>query len=78
MDDAKLREEIIEALSKLPTMVLSTALIYAQNINTYGVSVVEQWTTAVAQADALNRAERVGYARAMERCDSCGYKSQTH
>ena len=79
MEDIKLRETIIEELSKQPTMVLATAVMYARNMAAYGVSVVEQWKTAVQQCDALSKAERYGYAKATEnlkrKCEFCEYKN---
>lgn len=79
MEDTKLRETIIEELSKQPTMVLATALMYARYMAVHGVSVVEQWETAVQQSDALSKAERYGYAKATEnlkrQCEFCEYKN---
>ena len=77
MEDAKLREAIIEELSKQPTMVLATAMMYARYMTVHGVSVVEQWKTAVQQSYALNQAERYGYTKAInslkKQCEFCKY-----
>lgn len=78
MEDAQLRKLIIEELSKQPTMVLSTALVYAKHMADYGISVVDQWLTAVQQSAAMEAAQRAGYEKAMEkikeRCNFCVYR----
>lgn len=79
MEDAKLRESIIEELSKQPTMVLATAMVYARHMVVHGVSVVEQWETAIQHSYALSQAEKYGYAKATEnlkkQCEFCEYKN---
>lgn len=78
MDDKATRQELINYLCQQPTMILATAMMYARNLHTSGVSVVDKWETAVQMSCDLSNAERAGYMKAMEiardRCEHCEYK----
>ena len=61
------RKQLIEELSKMPTMVIATAYLYALNYTLYGEDVTEKWVTSTQQAYALEKARREGYANALQR-----------
>ncbi len=60
-------KQLIDELSKMPSMVIATAYLHAINYTKYGVDVTEKWLTATQNASALEEAYRKGYYDAMER-----------
>lgn len=58
-------EQLIDELSKMPSMVIATAYLHAINYTKYGVDVTEKWLTATQNASALEKAYRDGYYDAM-------------
>lgn len=48
--------KILEELKNAPPMVLSTAYLYAVNYCKYGEDITKEWTTAVQNAAALEKA----------------------
>jgi hypothetical protein len=62
---------LIDELSKMPSMVIATAYLYAINYTRYGEDVTEKWITATQQACALEAARNKGYADAIDdyRCE---------
>lgn len=81
------KEEImIDELSKMPPMVISTAYLHAINYTRYGEDVTKAWVTATQQACALEKAYNKGYYDALQehvasqetvtefadRCKECG------
>ena len=60
-------KQLIDELSKMPPMVLSTAYLYALNYTRYGEDVTKEWITAIQQASALEKAYRRGYYDALQR-----------
>lgn len=79
MDDKVAREEIIKYLCQQPTMILATAMMYAQNLHTSGASVVDKWENAIQMSNDLANAEKAGYMKAAEiakdRCEHCEYRN---
>lgn len=61
------RKQLIDELSKMPDMVLSTAYLHAINYTLYGEDVTEKWITATQNASALEKAYRKGYYDALQR-----------
>lgn len=49
-------DKILEELKNAPAMVLSTAYLYAVNYYKYGEDITKEWTTAVQNAAALEKA----------------------
>ena len=45
--DTDVKQKLLDSLSKEPTMVLSTAYVYAKNYVNYGEDITKSWTTAV-------------------------------
>ena len=60
------RKQLIDELSKMPPMVVSTAYLYAINYTLYGENVTEKWTTATQNASALENAYNKGYHDALD------------
>ena len=58
---------LIEELSKMPPMVISTAYLYALNYTLYGEDVTEKWLTSIQNSRALEKAYREGYHDALQR-----------
>lgn len=50
------KEKILEELRNAPAMVLSAAYLYAVNYYKYGEDITKEWTTAVQNAAALEKA----------------------
>ena len=61
------RKMLIEELSKMPSMVITTAYLHALNYTLYGEDVTEKWLTATQNASALEKAYRKGYYDALQR-----------
>ena len=61
------RKKLIEELSKMPLMVISTAYLHALNYTLYGEDVTEKWLTATQNSSALEKAYRKGYYDALQR-----------
>lgn len=59
--------QLIDMLSKMPSMVIATAYIHAINYTLYGVDVTEKWLTAVQQSVALEKAYNKGFHDAVQR-----------
>ena len=60
-------KQMIEELSKMSPMVISTAYLYALNCTRYGVDITKKWETTVQNARALELAYREGYHDALQR-----------
>lgn len=58
---------LIEELSKMPSMVIETAYLYALNYTLYGEDITEKWVTAIQNASALEKAYERGYYDALQR-----------
>lgn len=58
---------LIDELSKMPSMVIATAYLYAINYTLYGEDVTEKWLTATQNASALEKAYEKGYYDALQR-----------
>lgn len=58
---------LINKLSKMPSMVIETAYLYATKLTLYGVDVTEKWITATQNASALEKAYSKGYYDALQR-----------
>lgn len=54
MDD-NVRRQLLDKLSEEPTMVLSTAYVYAKNYVCYGIDVTKAWATATQQLAILEQ-----------------------
>jgi hypothetical protein len=50
------KEKILEELRNAPATVLSAAYLYAVNYCEYGEDITKEWTTAVQNAAALEKA----------------------
>lgn len=80
IQDYDSKQLLIEELSKMPLMMITTAWLYAINHTLYGEDVTERWTTATQNASALEKAYRKGYCDALQRqaewvddkCSACG------
>ena len=59
-------KQLLDELSKMPTMVIATAYLHAINYTLYGEDVTEKWLTAVQQASALEKAYSEGYHDALQ------------
>ena len=59
-------KQLIDELSKMPPMVISTAYLYAINYTLYGEDVTEKWSTTTQNSRALEKAYREGYYDAMQ------------
>ena len=62
-----IKKELIEEMSKMPTMVIETAYLHAINYTFFGEDVTEKWETATQNASALEKAYRKGYYDALQR-----------
>lgn len=60
-------KQLIDELSKMSPMVISTAYLHAINYVKYGEDVTEKWLTAVEQTNVLEKAYREGYYDALQR-----------
>lgn len=60
-------KQLLDELSKMPSMVIATAYLHAINYTMYGIDVTEKWVTATHQACALERAYNIGYHDALQR-----------
>ena len=60
-------KQLLDELSKMSPMVISTAYLYAINYITYGVDVTEKWLTATENAANIERAYKDGYYDALKR-----------
>lgn len=61
------RKQLIDELSKMPSMVIATAYLHAINYTLYGEDVTEKWETATQNASELEKAYRKGYYDALQR-----------
>lgn len=68
-------KKLIEELSKMPPMVISTAYLYALHYTRYGVDVTKEWLTATQNASALEKAYNDGYYDALQRQEEREYKN---
>lgn len=64
LDSAK--QKLLDLLAKEPTMVLSTAYIYAKNYVNYGEDITKAWTTAVQQSSILEQIKIKAQAEAYD------------
>ena len=55
MIDDSVKQKLLDSLAEEPTMVLSTAYVYAKNYVMYGEDITKAWTTAVQQASILEQ-----------------------
>ena len=53
--DDSVKQKLLDSLAEEPTMVLSTAYVYAKNYVMYGEDITKAWTTAVQQASILEQ-----------------------
>ena len=60
-------KQLIDELSKMPSMVIVTAYLYAVNYTVFGEDVTEKWLTATQNSCALEKAYQKGYHDAIER-----------
>ena len=60
-------KQLIDELSRMPSMVIATAYLHAINYTLYGEDVTEKWVTATQNASALEKAYRKGYNDALQR-----------
>ena len=60
-------KQLIDALSKMPPMVIATAYLHAVNYTLYGEDVTEKWVTATQNASALEKAYKKGYYDALQK-----------
>ena len=51
--DDSVKQKLLDSLAEEPTMVLSTAYVYAKNYVEYGEDITRAWTTAVQQTSIL-------------------------
>lgn len=51
--DDDVKQTLLDLLAKEPTMILSTAYVYAKNFVDYGEDITKAWTTAVQQASII-------------------------
>ena len=49
------KQKLLDSLAEEPTMVISTAYVYAKNYVEYGEDITKAWTTAVKQASILEK-----------------------
>ena len=49
------KQKLLDSLAEEPTMVISTAYVYAKNYVEYGEDITKAWTTAVEQASILEK-----------------------
>lgn len=54
-NDDSVKQKLLDSLAEEPTMVVSTAYIYAKNFVEYGADVTRAWTTAVEQASIIEK-----------------------
>lgn len=59
-------KQLIDELSKMPSMVIATAYLHAINYTLYGEDVTEKWLTATQNASALEKAYKKGYYDALQ------------
>lgn len=60
-------KQLIDELSKMPSMVIATAYLHAINYTLYGEDVTEKWVTATQNAMTLEKAYNKGYHDALQR-----------
>lgn len=63
---ADFKQQLLDKLSEEPTMVISTAYVYAKNYVIYGEDITKAWTTAVQQASILEKARQQAWAEAYD------------
>lgn len=61
LTEYKNKAPLIQWLLQLNENELSLAIVYAQNYIKTGEDVTQKWETAIQNASALARAERIGY-----------------
>lgn len=54
-NDDSVKQKLLDSLAEEPTMVVSTAYIYAKNFVEYGADVTRAWITAVEQASIIEK-----------------------
>lgn len=59
------KNKLLDELSKMPSMVIEIAYLYAINYTLYGEDVTKEWVTATHNSGALEKAYRKGYYDAM-------------
>lgn len=64
--DDSVKQKLLDSLSEEPTMVLSTAYVYAKNYVRYGEDITKAWTTAVQQTSILEKARQKAWAEAYD------------
>jgi hypothetical protein len=61
-----LKKHLLDKLSKEPTMMVSTAYIYAKNYVNYGEDVTKAWTTATQQASIIEKVKQQTWTKAYD------------
>ena len=64
--DDEVKQKILDLLAEEPTMVLSTAYVYAKNYVEYGEDITKAWTTAVQQASVLQEVRQKTWVEAYD------------
>ena len=64
--DDNVKRQLLDELAKEPTMVLSTAYIYAKNYVEYGEDITKAWTTAVQQASITEKVRQKAWVEAYD------------
>ena len=64
--DDSVKQKLLDSLAKEPTMVISTAYVYAKNYVEYGEDITKAWTTAVQQASILEQIKIKAQAEAYD------------
>lgn len=60
------KQKLLDLLAEEPTMVLSTAYIYAKNYANYGEDITKVWTTAVEQTSVIQKVKQKTWVEAYD------------
>ena len=64
--DDNVKQKLLNLLAEEPTMVLSTAYVYAKNYVMYGEDITKAWNTAVQQASIIQEVRHKAWAEAYD------------
>ena len=64
--DDDVKRQLLDKLAEEPTMVISTAYVYAKNYVEYGEDITKAWTNAIQQASILEKIKIKAQAEAYD------------
>ena len=75
LPDSELKKAAyLRELAKESPLVVSQALMYARNLDRYGVDISQKWMTVAEQSAALEKAYERGYYEVLEAKERSNYE----